>query len=58
MTPELWKTAVDLVTGAGVMVTLVYVFKFSRWTGIVDTRLKSLEERIANGGLPIKDVGP
>ena len=49
MTPEPWKTIIELVTGAGVLVTLVYVFKFSRWTGIVDTRLKSLEERLANG---------
>ena len=46
---ELIKAAVDLLTGAGVMVTLVYVFKFSRWTGIVDSRLKSLEDLFAAG---------
>ncbi len=58
MTPELLKVAVDLVTGAGVMVSLVYLVKFSRWTGIVDTRLRNLEQRLANGGVPEKDVAP
>ena len=54
MTPESWKTIVDLVTVGGVIITLGFVFKFSRWTGIVDTRLLNLE-RLANGGVPDRE---
>lgn len=38
------------ITGVNLVVAVSGVFRFARWTGIVDTRLTNLEKRIASHG--------